>query len=57
MINSVPRKADGTIDYSVGEGLAVKDGFVYHGYIHYGSGNFYDGGTVDGLYLAKYRMP
>ena len=56
MIENVPRKADGTIDYSVGEGICVKDGFVYHGYIKT-SADFRDSYSVEGYYLAKYRLP
>ena len=56
MIENVPRKADGTIDHSVGEGICVKDGFVYHGYIKT-SADFNDSYSVEGFYLAKYRLP
>jgi len=56
MIENVPLKADGTIAYSVGEGLCVKDGFVYHGYIKI-TNDFRETHTVEGYYLAKYPLP
>jgi FlaG/FlaF family flagellin (archaellin) len=56
-IESVPRKADGTIDYSVGEGLCVKDGYVYHGIIKMTDDFRHTPQTVTGYYLAKYPLP
>lgn len=56
LIENVPRKADGTIDYSVAEGLCVKDGYVYQGCIKI-SNDFRETHSTTGYYLVKYPLP
>lgn len=56
MIESIPRKADGTIDYCVAEGLCVKDGYVYQGCIKI-TNDFRETYSIEGFYLAKYPLP